>query len=65
MKGRSPNLLSSSADFRDPETLIRGRILELVDVIFDQELNSALGPGAMSVLRRARGIATAPVSLGS
>jgi transposase-like protein len=46
MKDRSPSLLSPSADFRDLETLIRGRIRELVDVILDQELNSAVGAGS-------------------
>lgn len=45
MKNPSPNLLSPSIDFRDLETLIRGRIRELVDVILDQELNSAVGAG--------------------
>lgn len=45
MEHRSSNVLSPSADFRDLETLIRGRIRELVDVILDQELSSAVGAG--------------------
>ena len=43
MSDRSAELLSPPGDFHDLETLIRGRIRDVIGEILDEELESALG----------------------
>lgn len=45
MRDRSAELLSPPCDFHDIETLIRGRIREVIGTILDEELEAALGAG--------------------
>ena len=45
MKDRTAELLSPPADFHDIETLIRGRIREVIEAILAEELETALGAG--------------------
>ena len=46
MRDRSAELLAPPADFHDLETLVRGRIREMIDEILAQELEATLGAGS-------------------
>ena len=43
MKDRTASLLTPPGDFHDLETLIRGRVREIIDKILEEELASGLG----------------------
>jgi transposase-like protein len=45
MKDRTAELLAPPRDFHDLETLVRGRIREIIDEILGEELEAALGAG--------------------
>lgn len=45
MKDRITDLLAPPGDFHDLETLIRGRIRQILDQILEEELEAALGAG--------------------
>jgi len=45
MRNRTAELLAPPPDFHDLETLVRGRIREIIDEILEEELEAALGAG--------------------
>jgi transposase-like protein len=55
MRDRSAELLSPPGDFHDLETLIRGRIRDVIVEILDEELESALGAASHERVADRRG----------
>ena len=55
MRDRSAELLSPPGDFHDLETLIRGRIRDVIVEILDEELGSSLGAASHERVADRRG----------
>ena len=55
MKDRTAELLAPPWDFHDLETLVRGRIREIIDEILDQELEASLGAASHERVPERRG----------